>query len=87
MAGLKAGNYLGDAGDYTGYGNTIASIVPSYASLVPVPYNSGGGGGSILPSLSNAQAATVAVGLIAAAALAAYTIHPKPLRRLRRRAA
>lgn len=77
-AGLKAGGYLGSAGDYTGYVNTIAGIVPSYASLVPVPY--GGSGPSIVQRLSNGKALALGAGLLTLAALAAYTIHPKPRR-------
>lgn len=84
IAGLQSGGYLGSGGDYVTYGNTIASIVNAYDSLVPVPYGAGGG---VVQRLSNGRALALGAGLLTLAALAAYTIHPKPRRALTRRVA
>lgn len=69
--GLRSGGYLGKNGDYVGYQNGIASMMLRYTNVVPTPYGEGP-----MSNLSTPKAVALGVGLIAAAGVAAYMIHP-----------
>jgi len=76
-AGLQSGNYLGNAGDYATYAAGIASEMQRYAGVVPTPYVDAPPSALSPLKLTNPQAIALGVGVLAAAALAAYTLAPK----------
>jgi len=76
-AALQSGGYLGsDPSQYPAYLAGIQSEMQRYANVVPTPYSESPTGPSTPFGLTNGQAIVLAIGALAAAGLAAYSISP-----------
>jgi len=87
IAGLQSGGYLGNNGDYATYAAGIASEMSRYANVVPRPYSDAPPSALAPLRLTNNQALALSLGVVAAAAYAAYKIHPRRTSWPRRRVA